>query len=140
MDKVVKSEDEWRGALDAEAFRVLRKHGTERAGTHEDFPKAPGTYACKGCGLPLFDQSHKFDSGTGWPSFYQPVDGVESDAVGESVDSSWFMKRTEVHCARCDGHLGHVFPRRPAPHGPALLHQRRGIDLRGRRMSPEFPL
>ena len=117
MDKVVKSEDEWRAELDPEAFRVLRKHGTERAGTHEDFPKAPGTYRCKGCGAPLFDQSHKFESGTGWPSFTQPVDGLESETVAESEDNSWFMRRTEVHCNRCEGHLGHVFPDGPQPTG-----------------------
>ena len=117
MDKVVKSEDEWRAELDSEAFKVLRKHGTERAGTHEDFPKPPGTYLCKGCGAPLFDQSHKFDSGTGWPSFYQPVDGTGGERVGESEDNSWFMRRTEVHCNRCEGHLGHVFPDGPEPTG-----------------------
>ncbi|MEM7641860.1 MAG: peptide-methionine (R)-S-oxide reductase MsrB [Pseudomonadota bacterium] len=117
MDKVVKSDAEWQQQLDPEAYRVLRKHGTERAGTHESFPKDPGTYTCKGCGTPLFDQAHKFESGTGWPSFYQPVDGVQSETVGESEDNSWFMKRTEVHCARCDGHLGHVFPDGPKPTG-----------------------
>ncbi|CTQ50302.1 peptide-methionine (R)-S-oxide reductase MsrB [Jannaschia donghaensis] len=117
MDKVIKSDAEWREQLGPEAFKVLRGHGTERAGTHEDFPKDAGTYRCKGCGAPLFDQAHKFESGTGWPSFWQPVDGVQSDTVEESVDNSWFMKRTEVHCARCDGHLGHVFPDGPQPTG-----------------------
>ncbi|MEM8823468.1 MAG: peptide-methionine (R)-S-oxide reductase MsrB [Pseudomonadota bacterium] len=117
MDKIVKSDAEWQQQLEPEAYRVLRKHGTERAGTHEDFPKAPGTYLCKGCDAPLFDQAHKFESGTGWPSFYQPVDGLRSEKVGESEDNSWFMKRTEVHCSRCDGHLGHVFPDGPAPTG-----------------------
>jgi peptide-methionine (R)-S-oxide reductase len=117
MDKVVKSDAEWREALGPEAYKVLRKHGTERAGTHEDFPKGAGTYTCKGCGTPLFDQAHKFESGTGWPSFTQPVDGVASEMVGESEDNSWFMKRTEVHCNRCDGHLGHVFPDGPQPTG-----------------------
>ncbi|MFO6463030.1 peptide-methionine (R)-S-oxide reductase MsrB [Jannaschia sp. KMU-145] len=117
MEKIVKSDDEWKAQLGPEAYKVLRKHGTERAGTHEDFPKEPGTYMCKGCGAPLFDQGAKFDSGTGWPSFYQPVDGVDGSRVDESVDNSWFMKRTEVHCARCDGHLGHVFPDGPQPTG-----------------------
>ena len=117
MEKVVKSEEEWKAQLGPEAYKVLRKHGTERAGTHEDFPKAPGTYVCKGCGAPLFAQEAKFESGTGWPSFYQPVDGVEGERVEESEDNSWFMKRTEVHCARCDGHLGHVFPDGPQPTG-----------------------
>ncbi|WP_339645988.1 peptide-methionine (R)-S-oxide reductase MsrB [Jannaschia helgolandensis] len=117
MDKVVKSDAEWKEQLGPEAFKVLRGHGTERAGTHEDFPKGAGTYRCKGCGAPLFDQAHKFESGTGWPSFWQPVDGLQSETVDESVDNSWFMKRTEVHCARCDGHLGHVFPDGPPPTG-----------------------
>lgn len=117
MDKVVKSDEEWKRQLGAEAFKVLRGHGTERAGSHEDFPKEAGTYHCKGCAAPLFDQAHKFESGTGWPSFWQPVDGTRSETVGESVDNSWFMKRTEVHCARCDGHLGHVFPDGPKPTG-----------------------
>lgn len=117
MDKVVKSDAEWKERLGPEAFKVLRGHGTERAGTHEDFPKGAGTYRCKGCGAPLFDQAHKFESGTGWPSFWQPVDGLQSETVDESVDNSWFMKRTEVHCARCDGHLGHVFPDGPQPTG-----------------------
>ncbi|WP_208351293.1 peptide-methionine (R)-S-oxide reductase MsrB [Pseudaestuariivita rosea] len=114
MDKVIKSEAEWREELDDLAFKVLRKHGTERAFTHDDFPKAPGTYLCRGCGAPLFEQATKFDSGTGWPSFYAPLD---PKMVGESQDNSWFMRRTEVHCNRCDGHLGHVFPDGPQPTG-----------------------
>ncbi|MEM9795339.1 MAG: peptide-methionine (R)-S-oxide reductase MsrB [Pseudomonadota bacterium] len=117
MEKIVKTDAEWRDQLGPEAYKVLRKHGTERAGTHEDFPKGPGLYRCKGCGTPLFDQAHKFESGTGWPSFYQPADGVRSETVGESEDNSWFMRRTEVHCNRCDGHLGHVFPDGPQPTG-----------------------
>ena len=117
MDKVVKSDAEWQAELGPEAYKVLRKHGTERAGTHEDFPKGPGTYRCKGCGAPLFDQADKFESGTGWPSFTQPVDGVQGEIVGESEDNSWFMRRVEVHCNRCDGHLGHVFPDGPRPTG-----------------------
>ncbi len=117
MEKVEKSDAEWKEQLEPEAYKVLRKHGTERAGTHEDFPKGPGTYVCKGCGNPVFDQATKFDSGTGWPSFYQPVDGLDGEKVEESVDNSWFMERTEVHCARCEGHLGHVFPDGPQPTG-----------------------
>jgi peptide-methionine (R)-S-oxide reductase len=128
MEKVVKPDAEWRETLDPEAYRVLRKHGTERAGTHEDFPKGPGRYACAGCGLPLFDQAHKFESGTGWPSFTQPVDGVEGEAVGEREDRSFFMRRTEVHCARCEGHLGHVFPDGPKPTG--LRYCINGVALR----------
>ncbi len=113
-DKVDKSEADWKAQLDPDAFRVLRKHGTERAFTHDDFPKAPGIFTCKGCGAPLFDADTKFESGTGWPSFYAPADGAP---VGERTDRSFFMKRTEVHCDRCDGHLGHVFPDGPAPTG-----------------------
>ncbi len=112
--KVTRTDAEWREQLSPEAYKVTRKHGTERAGTHEDFPKDPGVYACICCDAPVFDQAHKFDSGTGWPSFYKPVD---PDMVGESVDRSWLMKRTEVHCARCDAHLGHVFPDGPQPTG-----------------------
>ena len=114
MDKVNKTDAEWKAALSPEAFKVLRKHGTERAGSHDDFPKGAGTYLCKGCGNPLFSQDTKFESGTGWPSFYAPLD---DEAVGEKEDRSLFMRRTEVHCARCDGHLGHVFPDGPAPTG-----------------------
>jgi peptide-methionine (R)-S-oxide reductase len=114
LDKVIKTDDEWRNQLDATSYKVLRKHATERAFSNDDFPKAPGTFMCKGCGTPLFEQAHKFDSGTGWPSFYQPVD---PEMVGEKEDRSLFMRRTEVHCARCDGHLGHVFPDGPQPTG-----------------------
>jgi peptide-methionine (R)-S-oxide reductase len=115
MDKVTKTEGEWRDQLgDGLAFQVTRKHATERAGTHDDFPKDPGQFTCVCCGQPLFDQAAKFDSGTGWPSFWQPMDEA---AVGETVDRSWFMKRTEVHCARCEAHLGHVFPDGPDPTG-----------------------
>jgi len=119
MDKIVKSDAEWREqlwreALSPEAFQVLRKHGTERAGTHDNFPKDAGTFMCAGCSAPLFDQTTKFESGTGWPSFYAPID---SEMVGESVDRKFFMKRTEVHCNRCEAHLGHVFPDGPQPTG-----------------------
>lgn len=112
--KVELSDAEWRERLGDEAYRVLRKHGTERAGTHDDFPKEAGTFVCRGCGNTLFDQGAKFESGTGWPSFYEPIG---EGAVGESEDRSWLMRRTEVHCARCDGHLGHVFPDGPKPTG-----------------------
>ena len=114
MDKVIKSDAEWRAELSDMAYKVLRKHGTERAGTHDNFPKDAGTYMCAGCGAPLFEQDTKFESGTGWPSFYQPLD---EDMVGEKADNSLFMRRTEVHCNRCDGHLGHVFPDGPQPTG-----------------------
>ncbi len=124
MDKVVKSDAEWRERLDDLEFKVLRKHGTERAFTHDNFPKVPGTFLCKGCGAPLFDQAHKFDSGTGWPSFYKPMD---DEMVGESQDNGFFMRRTEVHCNRCDGHLGHVFPDGPQPTG--LRYCINGVSL-----------
>jgi peptide-methionine (R)-S-oxide reductase len=124
MDKVVKSDAEWREMLSDLAYKVTRKHGTERAFTHDDFPKTPGTYRCVCCDAPLFDQSTKFDSGTGWPSFYAPL---SEDVVGETVDRSFFMRRTEVHCSRCDAHLGHVFPDGPAPTG--LRYCMNGVAL-----------
>ena len=114
MTKVAKTDDEWRDQLSDLAYKVTRKHGTERAFTHDDFPKEAGIYACVCCGAPLFDQSDKFDSGTGWPSFTRPVDTAN---VGEQEDKSWFTKRTEVHCNACEAHLGHVFPDGPAPTG-----------------------
>ena len=123
-DKIVKSDAEWRAQLSALAYKVTRKHGTERAFTHDDFPKAPGTYACVCCGAPLFDQRQKFDSGTGWPSFTAPI---EPAAVEERDDRSFFMRRTEVTCARCDAHLGHVFPDGPQPTG--LRYCMNGVAL-----------
>jgi peptide-methionine (R)-S-oxide reductase len=114
MDKITRTDAEWRAQLDDLTYKVTRKHGTERAFTNDDFPKAPGTFTCVCCGAPLFDQATKFDSGTGWPSFYAPRD---PDAVGETEDRSWLMRRSEVHCARCDAHLGHVFPDGPRPTG-----------------------
>jgi peptide-methionine (R)-S-oxide reductase len=111
---VNKTEQEWREILTPEQFRVLRQHGTERAGTSPlDKTYEPGTYNCSGCGTPLFTSDTKFNSGTGWPSFYAPIDG----AIATKTDRSFFMSRTEVHCATCGGHLGHVFPDGPAPTG-----------------------
>ena len=105
---------EWRERLSPAAYQVLRQHGTERAGSSPlNREKRPGTFRCAGCGQPLFDASAKFDSGTGWPSFTEPLSG----AVGTTTDDSHFMVRTEVHCQKCGGHLGHVFPDGPAPTG-----------------------
>jgi len=114
MDKVTKTDTEWQAQLSDLAYKVTRKHGTERAHTHDDFPKTPGTFRCICCDAPLFDAATKFESGTGWPSFYAPID---PEWVAEQSDNSWFMKRTEVHCNRCEAHLGHVFPDGPAPTG-----------------------
>jgi peptide-methionine (R)-S-oxide reductase len=108
------SEEAWRLRLDPAQFHVLRKHGTERAGTSPlNAEKRPGTFVCAGCGKHLFASPTKFESGTGWPSFTQPLDG----AVATTEDRSLFMTRTEVHCADCGGHLGHVFPDGPRPTG-----------------------
>jgi peptide-methionine (R)-S-oxide reductase len=108
------SEDEWRRRLSPAAFKVMRQHGTERPYTSPlNDEKRAGTFACAGCDLPLFSSRAKFDSGTGWPSFYEPL----SNAVGTSSDRSLIVPRTEVHCRRCGGHLGHVFEDGPPPTG-----------------------
>jgi len=114
-EKIVKSEEEWRKILTPEQFNVLRKKGTERAftGKYHDF-KGKGVYQCAGCDLDLFSSDTKFDSGTGWPSFWAPI--AENHILKEE-DSSFFMRRIEVLCARCDGHLGHVFNDGPKPTG-----------------------
>lgn len=109
-----RTDTEWRASLAPEAYRVLRQHGTERPGTSPlNHEKRPGRFVCAGCGQALFDAATKYESGTGWPSFYAPVEG----AVGTQVDRALFMVRTEVHCANCGGHLGHVFPDGPPPTG-----------------------
>lgn len=111
---VTKTDAEWQASLSPEQYRVLRNHGTERAGSSPlDKEYDEGTYSCAGCGQPLFTSETKFNSGTGWPSFYQPIAG----AIATSVDRSLFMTRTEVHCSNCGGHLGHVFKDGPAPTG-----------------------
>jgi peptide-methionine (R)-S-oxide reductase len=108
------SKDEWRRRLLPGQYRVLREHGTERAGSSPlDKQYEAGVYICAGCGQPVFDSKTKFNSGTGWPSFWAPLD----DAVETQTDSSLFMTRTEVHCSRCGGHLGHVFDDGPQPTG-----------------------
>jgi peptide-methionine (R)-S-oxide reductase len=112
---VAKSDAEWRKELTPEQYRVTRQKGTERAFTGEYHDsKTPGTYTCVCCGAPLFGSDDKFDSGTGWPSYTRPVD---KDAVETEEDRALFMRRTEVHCASCEAHLGHVFPDGPAPTG-----------------------
>jgi len=109
-----KTPQEWRALLSPEQYRILREHGTERAGTSPlDKNYAAGIYECAGCGLALFASQTKFNSGTGWPSFYAPLD----HAIGSSTDKSFFMTRVEVHCRRCGGHLGHVFEDGPKPTG-----------------------
>ncbi len=128
MEKVVKSDAEWREQLDDLTFKVTRKHGTERAFTNDNFPKSPGVYHCTCCGAALFDQETKFDSGTGWPSFYAPKNG---EMVGETEDRSWFMKRTEVHCNQCEAHLGHVFPDGPQPTGLRYCINGVSLDFKG---------
>jgi len=113
-DKTGKSDAEWRQELPPERYRVLRQHGTEPAGTSPlNYEKRKGEFLCAGCGAELFQSGAKYDSGSGWPSFYAPM----PEAVGTSTDSSHGMMRTEVHCARCGGHLGHVFPDGPQPTG-----------------------
>lgn len=125
MTKVVKSDAEWRAQLSDLAYKVTRKHGTERAFTHDDYPKLPGLFRCICCDAPLFDMAQKFDSGTGWPSFWAPV---APEQVETLVDRSFFMRRTEVHCAACEAHLGHVFPDGPQPTG--LRYCINGVALR----------
>jgi peptide-methionine (R)-S-oxide reductase len=111
---IEKSDEEWRKQLDPQQYSVLRKHSTERAFTSPlNNEKRHGSFVCAGCGTPLFDSATKFESGTGWPSFWQPL----PDGVGTTTDRSFFMTRTEVHCAKCGGHLGHVFPDGPQPTG-----------------------
>ncbi|WP_116131774.1 peptide-methionine (R)-S-oxide reductase MsrB [Tropicimonas sp. IMCC34043] len=111
---VKKSDAEWRAELGPLGFEVMRNHGTERPFTNDDFPEGPGLYRCAGCGAELFVQDDKFDSGCGWPSFVQPA---ETASIGERSDTRYGMRRTEVHCTGCGGHLGHVFPDGPGPNG-----------------------
>lgn len=119
------SEEQWRARLSPQAFAVLREEATERAGSSAlNDEKRAGVFHCAGCDLPLFESAAKYESGTGWPSFFRPL----PNAVGEREDRGWFMTRTEVHCRRCGGHLGHVFPDGPQPTG--LRYCMNGVSLK----------
>lgn len=123
--EITKTDEEWKKLLTPEQYYVLREHGTEYAFSSPlDKNYAPGTYHCAGCDLPLFSSETKYDSGTGWPSFWKPIE----NAIGTSEDRSFFMTRTEVHCRRCGGHLGHVFEDGPPPTG--LRYCMNGVALK----------
>ena len=126
---IPKTDEEWRGKLTPEQFQVLRKHGTERAGTSPlNKEHREGTFRCAGCGQELFTSDTKFESGTGWPSFWAPVE----NAVETTTDRAYGMTRTEVHCARCKGHLGHVFEDGPRPTGQRYCMNGVSLDFRPR--------
>jgi peptide-methionine (R)-S-oxide reductase len=125
---VQKTEEEWRRTLTPEQYRVLREHGTERPGTCALLTeKRTGTFTCAGCGQPLFVADRKFESGTGWPSFFAPLDG---SAVATTVDQTLGMVRVEVHCSRCGGHLGHVFEDGPRPTGQRYCMNGAALEFR----------
>lgn len=123
----VLTDEDWRARLSPESYAVLRRHKTERAGTSPlNHEKRPGTFLCAGCGHPLFDAATKYESGSGWPSFWQPLEG----AVGTRVDRTLWMTRTEVHCRHCGGHLGHVFEDGPRPTGLRFCMNGLALDFR----------
>jgi peptide-methionine (R)-S-oxide reductase len=131
---VTSSEEEWRRKLSPAQYRVLREHGTERAGSSPlDKEYGEGVYYCAGCGQPLFASAAKFNSGTGWPSFSAPID----QAVETQTDRSFFMSRTEVHCSRCGGHLGHVFDDGPRPTGLRYCMNGAALDFHRGEKPPE---
>ncbi len=124
---VQKTDEEWQKTLTPEQFHVLREHGTERAGTSPlNVEKREGIFTCGGCGQPLFTSDTKYESGSGWPSFYRPIEG----AIATTTDRSHGMTRVEVHCAKCDGHLGHVFPDGPKPTGERYCMNGVGAEIR----------